>query len=163
MLTLTIEKRDEIDDIINRCKHCFVGMIDEEGLPYVIPMNFGYAHNTIYLHSAPEGGSVQSLKNNPEVCITFCTDQSLVYQHENVACSYRMQGESVICRGKVVFEHDPAEKVKALDILMQQYSDRPFTYSSPAVKNVMIWKVVIERLSAKSFGAPNPKAKKNRG
>lgn len=159
MMTVTVEERAQIEEIITKNKVCYVGMIGTNGLPYVLPMNFGYANDIIYLHSAQEGSSVRALESNPNVCITFCTDPQLTYQNEEVACSYRMKCASVICRGKVVFEEDFEEKVKILNILMKQYTDRPFTYSVPAVNNVRIWKVEIEDISTKVFGVPHPNSR----
>lgn len=159
MITVTIEERHLIEDIIAKNTICYVGMIDKEGLPYVIPMNFGYQDDIIYLHSAQEGSSIEALSINPNVCITFCTESTLTYQNKEVACSYRMKGASVICRGKVVFEENFQEKVKALDVIMKHYSSRSFTYSDPAVNNVRIWKVEIDSISTKVFGVPHPNSR----
>jgi len=154
MVTITIEEREFIENTIRSCKECFLGMVDPQGLPYVIPMNFGYKDDVIYLHSAPEGYSITSIENNPNVCITFCTENEITHQNEEVACSYRVQGSSVICRGKVIFLEDADAKVEALNIFMEQYSDQKFTYSAPAIKNVKVWKIEIESVSAKIFGVP---------
>lgn len=159
MMTITVEERHLIEEIISKNTLCYVGMISADGLPYVIPMNFGYKDDVIYLHSAQESNSIRSLKQNPNVCITFCTEPSLTYQNEEVACSYRMKGSSVICRGKVVFEEDFDEKIKALDIIMKQYTKRSFTYSDPAVNNVCVWKVEIDSISTKVFGVPHPNSR----
>ena len=159
MMTISIEERHLVDEIISKNKICYVAMIDVDNLPYAIPMNFGYHDDIIYLHSAQEGKSISSLEKNPNVCISFCADTALTYQNKEVACSYRMKGSSVICRGKVVFEEDFDEKVKALDIIMKQYTDRAFTYSNPAVNNVRIWKVEIESVTTKVFGVPHPNSR----
>lgn len=160
MRTHPLEEQERIEKVIHACTLCYVGMADENGIPYVVPMNFGYDDEVIYLHSAQEGHSISILENNPNVCITFCTDPGLVWQDEEVACSYRMRAESVICHGKVAFEEEYDEKVNALNIIMQHYSDREFSYSAPAVKNVKIWKVALENISAKEFGVPGTKAVK---
>lgn len=154
MRTYSIEENHRIERIITGCRLCHVGMADENGKPYVLPMNFGYEEGVVYLHSAQEGSSISILEKNPGVCITFCTDPGLVWQDERVACSYRMQAESVICHGKVVFEEDFDEKVKALNCIMRQYSDREFNYSAPAVRNVKIWKVALDEISARELGVP---------
>jgi len=159
MMTVTVEERTLIDEIITKNQICYVGMVDLDGMPYVIPMNFGYEGDIIYLHSAQEGSSINILEKKPDVCITFCTEPLLTYQNEEVACSYRMKGGSVICRGKVIFEEDFEEKVKALDIIMKQYTSRPFKYSEPAVNNVRIWKIEIEDISTKVFGVPHPNSR----
>lgn len=154
MVTITIEEREFIEKTIRSCKECFVGMIDLQGHPYVIPMNFGYKNDVIYLHSAPEGTSIAAIEINPNVCITFCSENRITYQNEEVACSYRVQGSSVICRGKVSFVEDCEKKAEALNIIMGQYTEKEFTYSHPAVKNVKIWKIEIDNVSAKIFGVP---------
>ena len=68
-----------------------------------------------------------------------------------------MRAKSVIGWGNVRFEEDFDKKVEALDILMKQYSDDKFQYSDPAVKNVKIWVVELEKISCKEFGAPHKK------
>ena len=160
MKTYTVEEQEHIEELIRSCTLCYVGMADEKGIPYVLPMNFGYEEDVIYLHSAQEGHAISILEQNPNVCITFCTDPKLVWQNEEVACSYRMRSDSVICHGRVVFGEDYDEKVKALHIIMRQYSDREFSYSAPSVRNVKIWKVAVEKISAREFGVPNKNALK---
>lgn len=160
MRTQTLEEKEKIESIIKRTKVCYVGMSDEGGKPYVIPMNFGYSDDVIYLHSAQEGKSISILDKNPKVCITFCTEPDIAWQNEEVACSYRVRGESIICNGDVFFENDYKEKIKALNIIMSQYSKRDFTYSEPSIKNVKIWKVKIDEITAREFGVPGVKVKK---
>lgn len=159
MMTISIEERHVFEEIIRENKVCFVGIVDAQGMPYVIPMNFGYADDVIYLHSAHAGQSISALEKNPNVCITFCSEPTLTFQNEEVACSYRMKGSSVICRGKVSFEENFEEKVKILNILMKQYTDRDFTYSVPAINNVKVWKVPIDTVSTKIFGVPHPNSR----
>ena len=158
MRTSFITEKNEIEEILDGLSTCFVGMNEADGSPYVIPMNFGYKDDVVYLHSGPEGNAVRSLTANPDICITFCTDSVITHQNEEVACSYRVQGSSVICRGRVEFVEDFDEKVEALNILMEQYTERPFKYSDPAVRNVKIWKIKIDRISGKIFGVPYKKS-----
>lgn len=158
MVTINIQEREFIEKTIKACKECFVGMIDTEGLPYVIPMNFGFKDDVVYLHSGLEGNAVRSLTANPNICITFCTESEITHQNEEVACSYRVKGSSVICRGQVEFIEDFDQKVEVLNILMEQYTNRPFKYSDPAVRNVKIWKVEVTSISGKIFGVPYKKS-----
>jgi len=84
--------------------------------------------------------------------VTFCSDGKLVYQHPDVACSYSMLAKSVLCKGSVTFIDDLAEKEAALNITMKNYTDRPFTYSQPALVNVKVWRVKVDEMTGKSFG-----------
>lgn len=51
MKTIVIEDKQRIESIILQADACFVGMVDLEGNPYVVPMNFGY--ETISFTSIP--------------------------------------------------------------------------------------------------------------
>ncbi len=152
MRTLFIENREEIDQVINACKTCFLAMADGNK-PYVLPMNFGLDEDTVILHSAQTGRMWETLKNNPNVCINWTLGEELAWQDVQVGCSYRVKSKSVLVEGKVEFVEGYDEKVRCLEILMAQYSEREFKFNAPAVKNVGILKVNIEKISAKEFGA----------
>jgi len=157
MKTLLIEEKEKIVEVIKECDMVSLGVIDEDNLPYVVPMNFGYHDDYIYLHGGSEGKLIESMRKNPQVCLTFCTKTSLAWQDEQVACSYRIKGSSVIVRGAVEFITDFNQKVDCLNILMAQYTDRKFTYNSPAVKGVEIYRVKMDNVSGKEYGVPNAK------
>lgn len=157
MKTVHVDDWNEIEEIIRSSELCFLGVAGTDGVPYVLPMNFGYAEKVVYLHSAPVGTVVDIVNQNPKVCITFCVNNGLVFQHPQVACSYRMKSKSVIAWGEVDFVDDLAEKEKALHILMAQYSDMKFEYSLPALQNVKIWKIELKKVSCKAFAEPHKK------
>lgn len=154
MRTIAITDKQEVDEVIGRCDVCFVGINGADGVPYVIPMNFGYDGRELVLHSGPEGRHVELLHRDDRVCITFCTDRSLRCQHPSVACSYSMESASVVCTGRVSFlsDDDLEGKRQALNVLMRHYTEREFVYGDPALRNVRVWKVSIERMTAKAFG-----------
>lgn len=157
MKTLEYSDKQLIENIIRKCDICFVGVVDQENKPYVLPMNFGYKDEVIYIHSAPTGRVIDILNNNKNICVTFSIDHELVFQHPEVACSYRMKSKSVIAMGQVEFmdDEDLDGKRDALNILMENYCDKKFTYNDPAVRNVKIWKVPVETITCKEFGAPH--------
>jgi len=153
MRTLFIEDKQEIEKIIKSCRTCFLGISDENNQPYVVPMNFGLHDDTIYLHSGQFGRKWEIMKANPKACITFLLGDELAYQDEHVACSWRVKSKSVIAEGEIEFIEDYDEKERILHILMGQYSDREFKFNAPAVKNVGIFKMKIQHIQAKEFGA----------
>ncbi|MDR0940276.1 MAG: pyridoxamine 5'-phosphate oxidase family protein [Mediterranea sp.] len=152
MKTIIIEDPRQAEAIIQRCDTCFVGITDLDNNPYVIPMSFGYRDGILYFHSGMESGIFAMLERNPRVCVTFCPQGELVWRDEQVACSYSMRADSVICRGMVSLVEGLEPKRQALDILMSNYTDRTFHYSDPAVNNLKVWTVRIDRMTAKSFG-----------
>jgi uncharacterized protein len=152
MRTVFINDIQEIEKIIRSCRTCFLGLCDADNQPYVIPMNFGYSDNTIYLHSGQSGKKWELMKSNPKACITFCLGDDLAFQDEHVACSWRVKSRSVIAEGRIEFIDDYDEKIAALKIFMGQYSPREFEFKVPAVNNVGVYKMKIEKLTAKEFG-----------
>jgi len=152
MRTSFIEDRKELESIVKKCDVCFVGMVEKDGTPYVIPMNFGYSNHEIILHSGPHGKHLDLLTLNNRVCVTFCTDHKLVYQHPDVACSYSMTSKSVLCKGAVSFVEDLTEKEELMSLLMKNYTNRPFKFSTPALMNVKVWRVKVDEMTGKSFG-----------
>lgn len=160
MKTVAHNNKELIEGIIRKCDICFIGVVTPDNMPYVLPMNFGFDNDVIYLHSAPSGKVITCLEQNPNICITFSTDHQLAFQHPEVACSYRMKSKSVVAMGRVSFVDDMEEKRIALNIIMKQYSGKEFQYSDPAVRNVKIWKVPVEEITCKEFGAPHDAYKK---
>jgi nitroimidazol reductase NimA-like FMN-containing flavoprotein (pyridoxamine 5'-phosphate oxidase superfamily) len=116
-------------------------------------MNFALDGEAVILHSDQGGRMWETMHKNPKVCINWTLGEELAWQDERVGCSYRIKSKSVLVEGTVEFIDDYYEKERCLHLLMAQYSDRKFKFNAPAVKNVGIMKVIIEKISAKEFGA----------
>ncbi|NTV84633.1 MAG: pyridoxamine 5'-phosphate oxidase family protein [Bacteroidales bacterium] len=147
-----IISKAENEAVIRKCQTCNLAMVDPEGKPYVIPMNFGFDGDYVYFHGSATGKKVDVLKNNPEVCISFSTDHELRYVNEEVACSWSMRYRSVLVYGKAEFVDDPEEKIKILNCVMAHYTERPFEYNAPAIREVMVFKVKAERIDGRVYG-----------
>jgi uncharacterized protein len=148
----TVTDLKEIVEIISKCLVCHVAMVDPEGLPYVVPMNFGFEEGVIYLHSSQKGKKIDSLRNNPRVCIEFSTDYVLRAQSEEVACSYSMKYRSVLVYGEVEFIEDYDEKAEAMNRVMKHYTSREFQYNPPSVHEVCCYKVKVHKFDGRVFG-----------
>lgn len=147
-----LENPRDILDIIEKCQVCYVSMVDKENKPYVIPMNFGFADNTILLHGAKQGKKIDILKNNPNVCIVFSIDHVLRWQHEEVACSWSMKYRSVLAYGKVEFIDSNAEKEAVFHQFMKNYSEKDFKYSKPSLEEVHVLKVPVDQFEGRVYG-----------
>lgn len=150
--TKAILNREFIDDIIHRCEVCYVGMVDPENKPYVLPFNFAYRDNIIFLHSAQEGKKMDILRNNGNVCIAFSTDHALRHSHDDVACSYGMKYRSALVHGKIEFIDDFEIKQEVLNLFMKKYTGREFTFNAPAIKEVAVYKVEVASITGRESG-----------
>ena len=142
----------EMFQVIEKCDACYVSMVDQNNMPYVVPLNFGLKDGIIYLHSSPKGKKIEILKQNNNVCIAFSTDHQLKYQNIAVGCSYAMRFRSVLVYGQIEFIEDWDKKIEAMNIVMRNYTDREFTFNTPAIREVCVYKVVITEMTGKMLG-----------
>jgi uncharacterized protein len=152
MKTRELTFKPELEEIIKKCQSCSLSMADEKAMPYVLPMNFGYDKDVIYFHSSKKGKKIDILKQNPNVCVCFTTDHALDYVNEEVACSWSMKYRSVLAYGKVKFVEDYDEKLTALKHIMGNYSEREFKFNKPAVVDVQVFTVAIEKIEGRAYG-----------
>jgi len=152
MRTHFIHDRKEIDEILKKCKTCYLAMSDND-FPYILPMNFGMDGDRVILHSAQQGRMWETIRKNPKVCINWTLGEDLAWQDEQVACSYRVQSKSVIIEGIAEIIDDDVEKERIFKQFMTQYSDLSFKFNAPAIRNVGVIVVPISKISAKEFGA----------
>ena len=147
-----ITDEHEMFQVIEKCEACYVSMVDEHNMPYVVPLNFGLKDGVIYLHSSQTGKKTDILRQNKNVCIAFSTDHQLRFQHEAVACSYGMKYRSVLVYGQIEFIENAEDKIKAMNIVMKKYVGKDFTYNAPAIREVCVYKVIISEMTGKKLG-----------
>jgi uncharacterized protein len=147
----TLSNLSEMEAIINEATVCYVGMSDEAG-PYVLPMNFAFENGRIYLHAAPQGHKLDIIRCNPAVCINFNVGNELFHRHKEVGCSWGMKFKSVNAHGKVRFIDDYQEKYRIMKLVMLKYAGENYEFSEPAIRNVVVMQIDIEKLTGKVYG-----------
>jgi nitroimidazol reductase NimA-like FMN-containing flavoprotein (pyridoxamine 5'-phosphate oxidase superfamily) len=90
-----------------------------DGQPNIIPMNFAYVTNKIFLHSHRDGKKIMDIQKNPQVC--FEVDQGEIIVGEN-PCNFSWRYQSAIAYGKATIIESPEECLKALKIISDKYS-----------------------------------------
>ncbi len=138
-----------IEGILSRATVCRLGLCDG-GRPYIVPLCFGYKDNTLYFHCSPEGKKLDILRKNNNVCFEVDIDSRVIKADQ--ACDWGMKYKSVIGFGKAMFIEDIESKRKALDVIMQQFSEKSFEYIDEAIKNTIVIKVEIETMTGKQSG-----------
>ena len=152
MRARAISEKKEFVEVIQRCQWCHLAMVDLDGKPYVIPMNFGFKDDVIYLHGAQHGKKTDILRQHSGVCINFSTDHLLRYQNEEVACSWSMKYRSVLCYGNSELITDTDEKIASFNIVMAQYAKGEFKFNPPAIREVNVWKVKVTKFEGRAYG-----------
>lgn len=121
-------------------------MIDD-GEPYVVPLNFGYADGVLYFHSAIEGRKIDAIRKNPRVCFTMHTGYEKTMGAK--ACDCGANYMSLIGYGRAEIVVDPTEKLKGLSALMFHYYGGKVDFDERIVGVTSVIKVIIESLSGK--------------
>jgi len=121
--------------------------IGEEGYPYSIPLNYVYADNAIYFHSAPEGHKLDNIKYNNRVCF------GVVGTFRIIPEKFDTNYESAVVFGKACEVTDEKEKKKALLLLVEKYSkdymEEGKKYIEKSLNRVSVFKIEIEHLTGK--------------
>ena len=127
---------ENIAKIIEQCTTCHVAMIDDAnvGMPYVIPMSFGYSLMDgvleLYFHCAHVGKKLDCILKNPNVAFSMCVENRIEI-HEDVYCKSGRFYASVVGQGKAEIVEDSAEKCRGLSLLMErQAAGAPHASSS---------------------------------
>jgi len=120
-------------------------------IPYIIPLNYGYKDNAIYVHSAPLGKKIDLLKVNNKVCFEIEYLAEIVKRE--LPCDWGTKYRSVIGYGTVEIITDFEEKKKGLDIIMRHYGNPDNNvYKDKEVNYIVILKLNIEEITGKQLG-----------
>ena len=140
----------EIINILNNGKVCRLAMIDD-GKPYLVPLSYGYADETLYFHSAHQGRKISILRQNPRVWFEITIDTAI--KDAPKPCDWGITFQSVMGDGEVKWLESEDEKITALSIIMEQQAgakpNQPFTFSPKALARTTVFKVLINTISGK--------------
>ena len=114
---------ENIAKIIEQCTTCHIAMMDDAGVPYVIPLSFGYSLEggvlELYFHCAHVGKKLDCIRKNPNVAFSMCVEKRIEIHEDNYCKSGRFYA-SVVGQGKAEIVEDVAEKCRGLSLLMER-------------------------------------------
>jgi len=140
-----------IEEILSESKICRIAMTDNNGMPYIVPLNYGYSDNTIFFHSAPTGKKVELLKQNKRVC--FEVEFGVEITESVTSCKWSTKYRSLIGYGTIEIITGANLKKNGLDIIMTHNgkSTNNF-YEEKHLENLVILKLHIDEISCKQSG-----------
>ena len=144
-----ITDHGEIEQIIQAAQVCRLAMVDD-GMPYVVPLNFGYGGGCLYFHCAGAGRKLAILQRNDQVCFLFDLDHQLVQGEQ--ACQWGMRYKSVIGFGKAARVTEQEEKRLGLATIMAQYGATDSIFPDQALADITVFKVQIDTMTGKQSG-----------
>jgi len=121
---LEIKSKEKIIRFLNEQETGRICSIDKDGYPQIIPMNFVYANDVIYMHSHTKGEKIENINRNNKV--GFEVDKSLEFLPSYFtdpldASQADTLYISIVIKGIAALVSDRNEKTLALNALMKKY------------------------------------------
>ncbi len=147
---LEVTDLNEILEIIDKCKVTHIGLVDD-GMPYIVPMNFGYTMEdgklTLIMHSAVKGYKLDVIAKNPKACFEMECD---VQPFEGrIACQYGTAYACVMGRGEIKVVDDVEEKIKMMTTFMKAQTGKDFEFNERLLSVVAMLKFEVSEFTAK--------------
>lgn len=144
-----IKEFDEIVKIIKKCDSLVLGLNDE-GYPYLVPLNFGMDIENgqlyLYFHCAKEGKKLDLIQKDNRATFEMDCNHNFILYEERMSCT--MGYESVIGQGTIEIVAED-KKYDALKILMRQYHAEDFQFNTDMIKVTTLLRLKVEKLTGK--------------
>ena len=144
-----IKEFDEIVKIIKKCDSLVLGLNDE-GYPYLVPLNFGMdiedGQLYLYFHCAKEGKKLDLIQKDNRATFEMDCNHNFILYEERMSCT--MGYESVIGQGTIEIVAED-KKYDALKILMRQYHAEDFQFNMDMIKVTTLLRLKVEKLTGK--------------
>lgn len=138
----------ELETLLRRGRICRLGLNDD-GAPYVVPMNYGYADRCLWFHCATDGKKLDLIRRDDRVGFEITAEAEVL--PAATACGWETKFLSVIGTGRASIVADEAGKRRGLDALMAQHAGpgRSWTYGEGPLARMVVIRVEIERMTGK--------------
>ncbi|NWJ43504.1 pyridoxamine 5'-phosphate oxidase family protein [Marine Group I thaumarchaeote] len=153
---LEIKSKEKIIEFLSSQQTGRISSIDENGYPQIIPMNFVFINDIVYMHSHIKGEKLENIKRNQKV--GFEVDKSLeflpsYFSDPTDASLADTLYISVVIKGNASIISDKEEKTIALNGLMKKYQPEggyePIKPDMDVLDEVEVIKIVPESLRGK--------------
>lgn len=153
---LEIKSKEKIKEFLDKEHVGRIATIDQNGYPQIIPMNFVFLNDAIYMHSHTKGEKLENITRNEKV--GFEVDRELeflpsYFEDPKDASLADTLYISVVIKGKGKIVNDKQEKTNALNGLMKKYQPEgryePISSDMHVLDEVAIIKVMPDSMRGK--------------
>lgn len=142
---------DGICGIIGKCDVCRIAL-NNNGFPYIIPLNFGFyvqsGKITLYFHGASEGTKHELIAADNRAGFEMDCSHKLVLDSVKGSCT--MEYQSAAGRGIITPVTDDDEKYLALCHIMKHYRKDDFPINKSLISKTAVFALTVEQITAKS-------------
>lgn len=144
-----IKDFDKILQIMRQCDSCVLALNDD-GFPYMVPLNFGMdiedGQLYLYFHCAMQGKKLDLIRKDNRATFEMDCDHNFILYDERMSCT--MGYSSVVGHGIIEFVEEE-KKYKALKILMRQYHAEDFQFNTDMIKVTTVLKMKVLDMTGK--------------
>lgn len=139
-----------LDEILNESRVVRLAF-SIDNIPHIVPVNFGYAENKLFIHSATEGSKIEMISKNNLVCFELELYDEIIKAKKS--CGWTTKYRSIIGWGKIEIVKDKPGKVKGLNIIMAKYGrTEPNDYSDGMLDKTLLLVLTIDSYTGKQSG-----------
>ena len=153
---LEIKSKEKIIEFLSSQQTGRISSIDENGYPQIIPMNFVFINDVVYMHSHIKGEKLENIKRNQKVGCEVDTRLEFLPSYFSDPTDASLADTlyiSVVIKGNGSIVSDKKEKTIALNGLMKKYKPEggyePIKPDMDVLKGVEVIKIVPESLTGK--------------
>ncbi len=151
-----VKSLDEIEAILRAARVCHLSMVDAQGRPYCVPLNFGLERHAdqfvLYFHAAGAGRKLEILRENPQVCATVSLFGEVLGKG-SLACDYTMNFASVMGFGTLEILKEDKDRQHGLEVLMGQLAgEQKWQFAPKKFEQTTVMRLPLESVTAKQKG-----------
>lgn len=138
---------EETISLIQSCRFAVLSLMDPDGLPYGVPLDYIYKDNTLYFHGAKEGRKTDAMKVNPKGCAVILGETTVIPD------KFGRKYTSAIIEGPIELIDDPERKREVMTWVVEtnspDYLEKGNVIIERMLDRVLIYKMHMETVSGK--------------
>ncbi|MGB7760067.1 MAG: pyridoxamine 5'-phosphate oxidase family protein [Bryobacteraceae bacterium] len=139
---------DQARQILARAEHGVLATLGADGWPYGVPVNHVLSGDVLYLHCAAEGHKLENIAHEERV--SFCAVAGATVLPARLSTLY----ESAVVFGRAAVVMDPAEKLRALELLAVRFCGGMTPEAERTIANsasqAAVVRIRVERITGKA-------------
>ena len=138
---------EETIKLIDASRYAVLCLVDPEGRPYGVPMDYVRQGNSLFFHGAKEGRKVDAIKNNPAACAVIVGDTAVVPD------KFGRKYKSAIVEGQIELIDDLAGKRQVMTWVIEtnspDYLEKGRIIIEKMLDRVLVYKLSMDSVSGK--------------
>jgi nitroimidazol reductase NimA-like FMN-containing flavoprotein (pyridoxamine 5'-phosphate oxidase superfamily) len=134
-------------ELIASGKFAVLSLIDPDGLPYGVPLDYIHKGDFLYFHGAQEGRKIDCMKANPRGCAVILGDTAVIPE------KFGRKYTSAIVEGPIELIEDPESKRQIMTWVVENNSPDHMEKGKAIIEKmldrVLIYKMKMETVSGK--------------